>query len=250
MSGVTCVLNAAAGPGHGARVSSEVAALFAAAGVVAQMSTVHAGDDVMAQFAAVARAAAACGQVVVAGGGDGTVSAAAAALAGTGVVLGVLPMGTCNHFARDLGLPLDLPGSVHTIVAGRVRSVDLGEVNGHIFINNSSLGAYPQLVRGRMAEQKHGHRKWVALAIAAAALLRHRPALLEVRLRLDGQAEIVRRTPLLFVGNNQYGMAGGRSRLDGGRLWVCAARETGFARIPMLAVRAMAGHLRARDLDL
>lgn len=247
MTGVTCILNAAAGPGHGAAASDEIGRLFAEAGTPAHVVTVRDGAEVTV----LAREAIGCGQVVVAGGGDGTVSAAAAALAGTGGVLGVLPLGTCNHFAKDLGLPLDLVGAVSTVLTGRVRTVDVGEVNGQVFLNNSSLGLYPKLVQGRVAEQKRGHRKWVAFALAAAFCLRH-PSPLLVRLQVDGAP--VRRTPLLFVGNNSYGVAdlhlGGRARIDAGQLWVCMAHNAGYAGLLGLAVRALAGRLRPGDLDM
>ena len=87
--------------------------------------------------------------VVVAAGGDGTISSVAAALIDTPVPLGILPVGTLNHFAKDLGLPLDLAGAVRTIMEGQRRRVDVGEVNGRIFVNNSSIGMYPVMVRDR-----------------------------------------------------------------------------------------------------
>jgi len=249
VTGVTCILNAAAGPGHGPEVGEQVARWFAEDGTPAHVVMVQAGAGIAAQ----ARQAAARGHLVVAGGGDGTVNAVASALAGTGGVLGVLPLGTCNHFARDLGLPMDLAGAVRTVLTGRVRAVDVGEVNGQVFLNNSSLGLYPQLVRGRMAEQKQGHRKWVALAMAAVSCLRH-PLPLLVRLQVDGAEALERRTPLLFVGNNRYDMIslhmGGRTRLDGGQLWVCLADDAGYAGLMGLAVRALAGRLRPGELDM
>lgn len=249
MTGMTCILNATAGPGHGAAASDEIGRLFAEAGAPAHVVTVRGNGGI----AALAREAIGCGRVVVACGGDGTVNAAAAALVGTSGVLGVLPLGTCNHFAKDLGLPLDLAGAVRTVLTGRARAVDVGEVNGQVFLNNSSLGVYPQLVRGRKAEQKQGHCKWVALAMAAVACLRHPPPLLVLRLRVNGDEALVRRTPLLFVGNNRYGTStlhmGGRGRLDGGQFWVCVTHEAGYAQLPGLAVRALAGHLRPQDME-
>ncbi|MEO5735178.1 MAG: diacylglycerol kinase family protein [Rubrivivax sp.] len=81
--------------------------------------------------------------VIVAGGGDGTVSAVAAALTGGDIALGVLPLGTLNHFAKDLGLPLTLDEAVRQIAAGQTTRVDVGGVNGRVFVTNSSLGLYP-----------------------------------------------------------------------------------------------------------
>ena len=248
MTGLTCILNTAAGSGHGPGLAAEIARLFAEAGTSATIVSVAGGAGITSQ----ARHAIARGHRVVAGGGDGTVNAIASTLAGTGGVLGVLPLGTCNHFAKDLGLPLDLTGAVRTVLTGRARAVDVGDVNGQVFLNNSSLGLYPLLVRGRVAEQKQGHRKWIAVVVAAASCLLH-PTPLLVRLQLDDAETLVRRTPLLFIGNNRYGMTGlhmgGRTRLDAGQLWMYVAHDIGYARLLGLAVRALAGHLRSNDME-
>src|SRR5215207_1651885 len=100
--------------------------------------------------------------VVVAGGGDGTVSGVAGELVGTHVPLGVLPMGTLNHFAKDLGLPLDLAEAVHVTVRGTVSRVDVGQVNGRVFLNHSSIGVYPKVVELRRRWESTGLGKWVA----------------------------------------------------------------------------------------
>src|SRR5512138_2414359 len=89
--------------------------------------------------------------VVVAGGGDGTVSAAASMLVDTDAALGVLPLGTLNHFAKDVGMPLAVDEAARTIVAGRAVRVDVGEVNGRSFINNASVGIYASLIAEREA---------------------------------------------------------------------------------------------------
>src|SRR4026208_425561 len=86
----------------------------------------------------------------------------AAALAGGGAVLGVLPMGTLNHFAKDLGIPLELKKAVQTLFTGKVACVDVGEVNGRIFLNNSSIGFYPRIVQERERQQRRGRGKWLA----------------------------------------------------------------------------------------
>ena len=87
--------------------------------------------------------------LLIVGGGDGTISAAAGALAGTGTALGILPLGTLNHFARDLGIPLDLDEAALTIARGKERRVDVAEMNGRTFINNSAVGLYPLMVIDR-----------------------------------------------------------------------------------------------------
>ena len=90
--------------------------------------------------------------------------------------LGVLPLGTLNHFAKDLGIPEKLEDAVALITAGHTRRVDLGEVNGEIFINNSSLGIYPYLVSDRERQTSAtGRTKWVAASLAFLRVLRRFP---------------------------------------------------------------------------
>lgn len=245
---LTCILNATAGPGHNAAARAQLERLFAEFGTPARVVLVQDGDEIAAQ----ARQAAGPGHPVVAAGGDGTVNAVASTLAGTDAVLGVLPMGTCNHFAKDLGIPLDLKAAVRTTLTGRIATVDVGEVNGQMFLNNSSLGIYPQFVRDREMEQDQGYGKAMALAMAVVAVLRH-PSPLRVRLRSDGTTALMRPTPLLFVGNNRYSMErlrmGRRTRLDAGQLWVCMAPPMAHGRLLGMALRALAGRLRPGDLD-
>jgi diacylglycerol kinase family enzyme len=185
-------------------------------------------------------------QTIIAGGGDGTVNAVASALVGTTRTLGVLPVGTLNHFARDLQLPLDLDGAMMTIVAGHTVQVDVGDVNGQIFINNSSLGLYPQIVKEREKQQRLGWGKWPAFVWAAISVLRRYP-LLDVRLSVDGK-EISRRTPFVFVGNNEYEMErfniGRRACLDKGELSLYITHRTGRLGLLRLASRALLGGLR------
>ena len=114
------------------------------------------------------------------------ISSVGAALVDTGVALGVLPLGTLNHFAKDLGIPLDLEQAVDRIVHGRPLRIDVGEVNGHVFLNNSSLGLYPDIVRERVRQQRRlGRSKWMAMAWASLAALR-RYTFMKVRLS-DGR---------------------------------------------------------------
>jgi diacylglycerol kinase family enzyme len=157
-----------------------------------------------------------------------------------------LPFGTMNHFAKDLNIPLDLEGAVDTIVAGHATRVDVGEVNGRIFLNNSSLGLYPRIIREREKQQRLGWGKWPAYIWAALAVLRRYP-FLEIRLSVDGK-ELTRRTPFVFVGNNEYEMErlniGGRACLDKGELSLYTTHRTGRLGLIRLALRALLGGLR------
>jgi diacylglycerol kinase family enzyme len=192
-------------------------------------------------------------RAVVAGGGDGTVGSVAGALAGTDRPLGVLPLGTLNHFAKDLGIPLGLEEAARNVCEGREVLVDVGEVNGQVFVNNSSLGLYPRIVRRReKLQEREGSGKWSAFVRASLAMLRRYP-FLSVRLDADGR-RISRKTPFVFVGNNEYQMEslqmGGRRCLDAGRLSLYVAHRTGRLGLLRLALSALFGRLRqAEDFD-
>src|SRR5919206_2234799 len=122
---------------------------FAASSVEAAVAFVPCEELRNTAVAALERAQRGEIDAVVVGGGDGTVRTVAAVLAGTGVPLGILPLGTLNHFARDLGIPLELDGAAAVIARGSARTIDVAEVNGEVFVNNSSIGIYPYMVLDR-----------------------------------------------------------------------------------------------------
>jgi len=189
---------------------------------------------------------------LVIGGGDGSIAAIANVLADTGFPIGILPLGTFNHFAKDLGIPLQVERAVDVIAAGQVRSVDLGEVNGETFVNNSSIGIYPYLVVGReRLREQHGMSKWRAMVLAALRTLRHFP-LRRLRIRTGGMTEPYR-SPCVFVGNNEYCLtgriAGKRERLDAGELCVYVAKKQSRLALFWLACRSLLGFMdQSRDL--
>ena len=242
-----CILNGKsvhlqAAIGHIARISG-------AFGVEAQVVVTKRGDDVPALAARALRE----GHLpVVAGGGDGTVNAIAGQLAGTETPLGILPMGTLNHFAKDVGIPLTLEQAVQNVLTGHIRKVDVGEVNGRVFVNNSGIGFYPHFVRHREDQERRGHVKRFAALLALRAILR-RYFRLRIKLHMDRAAALERLTPFLFVGNNPYqtsGLAiGRRLRLDSGRLWVCTAPTAGREKIWRPALRTLVGRPTDQDLN-
>jgi diacylglycerol kinase family enzyme len=190
---------------------------------------------------------------VVAAGGDGTVSAVAGALVGTNIPLGILPLGTLNHFAKDLRIPLALPAAAAVIANHAPRPIDVGEVNGHTFINNSSIGAYPRTVRHRShLRYTFGQGKWSAMIRATLAVFLRVP-LVAVRLPSESGGAY-RLTPFVFIGNNQYAMhlfsMGGRASLDRGELSLYCTSRTGRLALIRLSIRALAGRLdQAKDFD-
>jgi diacylglycerol kinase family enzyme len=235
---VTVLVNPHAG--HDASTSQAIAAAFDAAGVEA---TVRQTDGARLHAAAL-DALKDGGSTIVAAGGDGTISAVASALAGTDAALGVLPLGTLNHFAKDLHIPAKLEDAANTVVAGHSVLVDLGEVNGRIFVNNSSVGAYPQLVVERRSQHQS---RWLSEAIAAIKVLRnYRELLVEV---VGERVNEIARTPFVFVGNNEYQLDGlnfgARPRVDAGTLHLCMAPEIGRIRFAGLVAAAFIGRLAA-----
>jgi diacylglycerol kinase family enzyme len=242
------VVNISAGvPGESRAVVERVSAAFHIAGVEAEVVAV--GYEGLA--GALARAAASSAEVVVIGGGDGTVRTAAQASLDSGKALGILPFGTRNHFARDAGIPTDLAEAVRIIADGHVREVDVGEVNGEIFINNSSIGLYPSAVDQRNElRHRHGGGKASAMFNACLNVLRRFP-LLDVRLQAENRT-VSLRTPFVFVGNNRYDMSlfslGQRASLSGGELGVYLTRNTNRFGVLRLTIRALVGRMR-QDRD-
>ena len=237
---VTVLLNPGAA-GAGER-NAEIERLFLAAGCEARVVDLAPGQDP----SEAARAASASSSIVVAAGGDGTVSSVAAGLLGTPAILGVLPLGTLNHFARDLHIPFSLENAVSTIAGGRVGRIDVGHVNDRVFVNNSSIGIYPGIVEAREELRRLGHRKWAAFVLATFRLLKHYRG---VRVTIDaGGAKTAWRTPFVFVGNNEYELEGirlgSRPSLDGGRLFTYLAPRIRTRELPMLLAKALLGHGR------
>jgi diacylglycerol kinase family enzyme len=192
--------------------------------------------------------------VIAAAGGDGTVNALAGVLVDSGVAMGILPMGTLNHFARDLGLPLDLERAAGAIVRGTPRPVDVGEVNGRAFVNNISIGLYPHVVRHRDRQMERlGRGKWLAMLFAFVSVLRRYPTV-SVRIAL-GNGVHQQTTPFLFVSNGRYEtdlfQLGRRQGIDAGELCLYLTRHSGRWALVRLALRALFGLLeQEKDFNL
>lgn len=185
--------------------------------------------------------------LVVVGGGDGTISAAATVLAGKTAAIAILPLGTRNHLARQLGVPLGLTEAAGLAVSGRRRRIDLGKAEGggesRIFVNNASFGIYTRFVRQR---DRNGGPKWLKSIPATWHALRHLRAQRFV-LRIDRQDRELT-TPLLFVGNNEYsielGKLGHREAMDDGRLSICAVAAKAPHELLAFGARALVGLAR------
>ena len=237
---VAVVLNAGSGDGAAEAAQALIEPLFRNAGQEVQVALIRQGDDLArALDAAIADKV----DVIVAGGGDGTVNAVVNAIGAHDITLGVLPLGTLNHFARDLGLPTDMREAAEVIVAGHSIQIDAGDVNGRIFLNNSSVGLYPRIVQLRERYRARGLEKWIVAAWATLRVTR-KPRALRVRIGVDGR-ETERNTPLIFVGNNVYKMAGfdaaSRDALTGGQLALYVVKGDGRWALLRLVWRILAG---------
>lgn len=153
-------------------------------------------------------------------GGDGSLAVVAAAAVETGSAFVCVPFGTRNHFARDLGLERDDPiGALDAFSSPVERRIDLGRVNGRLFLNNVSLGVYAGLVHRREHHRRRGEALARVRALLAVARHRHR-----LRARVNDEDVTAR---ALFIGNNYYELdlftLGERPRLDEGRLFLWIA---------------------------
>jgi YegS/Rv2252/BmrU family lipid kinase len=247
---VACILNGSAGSNAASAAKSRVIELFKARGVEVCILMAEKGNEI-SQLTK--RAIDNGTSVIVACGGDGTVNAVASVLIDCSAVLGVLPLGTLNHFARDIGVPDDLEAAVENVLKGRVARVDVGKVNGKIFLNNSSLGLYPAIVRQREEFQKRGHGKWLAFAIATLrAFIRYQR--LYVRVLTERQSEIEEATPFIFIGNNKYEVCGlrvgERARVDAGTLWIYRAPMATRVALLRLGLHALRGQREPGELEV
>ena len=230
------------------KLADRVAQALRSAGVDAEVELLSGGDCAVRCRAIAERK----DPLLIVGGGDGTISAAASALAGTDTLLGILPLGTLNHFARDLGIPGDLDEAAKLITGGKDRRVDIGEMNDRLFINNSAIGLYPLMVIDRDLQRKRlGRSKRLAMIVASLRTLvrfNHHRLTLTVNEERTGRVD----TPLLFVGNNDYrvdiGAPGKRERLDGGELCVLVLRKKTRSGLIAASIRAFFGKSRSDDM--
>ena len=230
-----------------AGIVDKVEAALRDAGVDAEIELIEGGDCEVRCKAIAERGDA----LLIVGGGDGTISAAASALVGTKTKLGILPLGTLNHFSRDLGIPADLGEAAKLIASGSEKRVDVAEMNGRIFINNSAIGLYPLMVVDRDLQRKRlGRSKRLAMLVAslrALARFNHQRLTLTVN---DEKARID--TPLLFVGNNDYrldiGAPGQRESLDDGELCVLVMRKKTRTGLIGASIRALFDRTRRDDM--
>ncbi len=190
-------------------------------------------------------------EIIGAAGGDGTVSAVANALVGSSVKLVAIPFGTLNHFARDLGMPPQPQDAVRLMLPeeGSEQSIDVGQVNERYFINNSSIGLYPRLVKLRERhEAKLG--KGLAYVLATIAALRY-PVHRSIQLPVEDEMQPFK-VWLVFAANNRINMKlprpGSRDSLSEGQLDLYIIRASNRIKLFGAAMRFLLNQPEKSDL--
>jgi diacylglycerol kinase family enzyme len=245
------VLNAGSGAAETAERRAAIEDVLTAAGRRFHLHLVEDGDQL--DDAAVAHAGQACrqGGILVAAGGDGTINAVARQAVAHGCPFGALPQGTFNYFGRTHGIPEDLAQAVHALLTAQERPVQIGSVNGRIFLVNASIGLYPKLLEEREQDKRHFGRSRVVAAFSAlkTILLPHR----RLRLALESDERTLRlRTSTLFVGNNrlqmeQVGLTAVTPDVADGMLAAVAPRPVGRLGMLALMLRGALGKLAGTD---
>jgi diacylglycerol kinase family enzyme len=185
-------------------------------------------------------------RLFVAAGGDGTVHHVVQALVNTDAELGVIPIGTYNHFARDLGIPLSWREALRVCMTGERRQVDTARINDRFFVNNASIGLYPEVVEKR-EERGRDYPRWKARLYAIAVTLRKYPHI-TLSVESEQRYETVR-THLFMVSNNHYdleriGIEAFRTNMEEGRISVYWLPHISRLRLMRFVARYLAGRVR------
>lgn len=246
------VINAGSGHHNSDDEQAVMARVFTQAGRQFEFLAVDTPDQIDEVARHAVRQAKAQGGVVVAAGGDGTINAVARAVLGSGCPFGVLPQGTFNYFGRVHAIPQETEAAARALVGASVSPVQVGQVNGRLFLVNASLGLYPQLLEDREAwKQQFGRSRLVAFVSGMASLLQTRSQL-HLQIESAGQVAALR-TPTLFVGNNHLQLTRvGIAEKDAnavvhGQLAGVVVRPIGTLALFGLLLRGMLGRLGDAD---
>jgi diacylglycerol kinase family enzyme len=217
------------------------------------MPRVHVSKDGSEVPLLAQQAASGDADIVVAGGGDGTAATIAERISGTGKAFGILPLGTFNYFAKNLGIPLELDAALDVLARGAFAAIDVCEVNGHLFLNNSSIGLYPAVLAQRESTYRRFGRSQLVAYLSVLRVLLRPPRFLNLRISVDGHL-LARRTPLLFISSNAFQMDSlgivGRDCIDSRKLTLYLTRPLDAIGLIRLAVRGFLRGLRgAREFE-
>ena len=189
-------------------------------------------------------------RTVFVGGGDGTISTAAAIFAGQKTVLGVLPLGTMNFFARAIGIPLRLDKAVKALLTGEKQQIDSGEVNGRIFVHHVTLGLHPRIIAGR-ERQRYRSRLGKKLAWLKVwwKLVRRAPRM-RLALAVDRERSKLKTASLIIANNPFIEKLGGLPHSevpDRGKLALYAARTRDWRELLAMSAQASLGKWKSNS---
>lgn len=247
---VIIVMNAASGHDNANDLSTQLAESLVASGRNHTLHVVRTGESIDDAARRAASQASVEGGIVVAVGGDGTINAVANAVVPLGVPLGVIPQGTFNYFGRTHGLPEDPMQALRVALEQRPQPVQVGRINGRIFLVNASVGLYPQLLEDREAwKRRFGRSRAVAMVAGIATVMGARRSL-SLSWQQNG-ITVRERTLTLFVGNNrlqieQLGLPQAQ-QVENGSLAVIAVRPTSTWSLLGLLIRGSMGRLADAD---
>jgi diacylglycerol kinase family enzyme len=181
-------------------------------------------------------------RLFIAAGGDGTVHHMVQALVNSDAAFAVLPIGTYNHFAKDLRIPLDWRAALEVALSGETQQIDVARVNDRYFVNNVSIGLYPELVAKREARGRD-YPRWKARVFAAYATLRHYPHV-SINIESEHHQEVIR-THVFMVSNNSYDLS--RVGIDAPRPTLTEGRIAIYwlPHLPRVALMKFAAHYLA-----
>ena len=182
---------------------------------------------------------------IIVAGGDGTLHHAAQAIVKTEAIMGVLPAGTLNHFAHDLGIPLDLPAALDIALRGSVRQIDTGQAGEHYFLNSLMLGMYPAISKYR-EQYRLTRGRWSAYALAGREALREFPKV-TVILEMEHRIETVR-AEMFAVAINAYdlsraGLLVPKTTLDDGQLSIYSLSSKTRVDFMLAVAKYLRGHV-------
>ncbi len=238
------VMNAGSGAGDKEESRAKIEQGFGDAGHRVEFHLIDSADDIEATIEQAKQACQQDGGVLVAAGGDGTINATASASADSKIPFAVVPMGTFNYFARDIGMPPDPYAAAAAIAGGTVQPMHLARLNGRPFLVNASLGLYVKLIENREKYRHNlgGRRAAAVVSGLVTALRGHSTMTLE--LTVDGKPRRLR-SALVFLGKNylqlknlDFDIAEG---VAGGQVGVIVLRDNAPRTMLALAWNALRG---------
>ena len=244
MSGsIEVILNAKSGSQKAEEAHAAIEKVLRASGRRFQISMGGGGD--LGELAA-KRAAADC-EILVAAGGDGTICCVAEAALKAQKTLGVIPLGTFNYFAKNLGIPLEPAEAAQVILDGETVRASVLDLNGRLILNNTSIGIHPAVLLKRRQMYRRWGRNQISAYLSVAMTVFQPPPRLRVRLASD-EGEVIRETPLVMICSNAFQMEAfalaGKECLAEGKFALYVARMAGRTTILRLGLRTLLRRLR------